>query len=199
MDVVISATLCQLYPTSPNADMIAYAEFVNNYSPSEKILAQRKRCFVLAAGVVYDVERLEDFLRIHELALDDGSAAINKEISELSGSVACQGKARGKVKIILFKRDIPSFKQGEILVTAMTTPEFLPAMKKAAAIVTDEGGITCHAAIVSRELGIPCVIGTKVATKILKDDDLVEVDAEMGIVRFLSLTLRGGSQADQSP
>jgi len=65
----------------------------------------------------------------------------------------------------------------------MTSPEFLPAMKKAKAIITDEGGVTCHAAIVSRELNIPCVIGTKVATKSLKDGDLVEVDTHQGIIR----------------
>jgi pyruvate,water dikinase len=62
----------------------------------------------------------------------------------------------------------------------MTVPDFLPAMKKAAAIVTDEGGITCHAAIVARELKIPCVIGTKNATKMLKTGDLVEVDTQTG-------------------
>ncbi len=63
----------------------------------------------------------------------------------------------------------------------MTDPDFLPAMKKASAIITDEGGITCHAAIVSRELKIPCIIGTRIATKVLKDGDLVEVDANKGI------------------
>jgi pyruvate,water dikinase len=68
----------------------------------------------------------------------------------------------------------------------MTRPEFVPLMKKASAIVTAEGGITCHAAIVSRELGIPCVIGTKNATKVLKTGDEIEVDAEKGIVKILS-------------
>jgi pyruvate,water dikinase len=67
----------------------------------------------------------------------------------------------------------------------MTRPEYISAMKKAAAIVTDEGGITCHAAIVSRELKKPCIIGTKIATKVLKDGDLVEVDADKGIVKIL--------------
>jgi pyruvate,water dikinase len=67
----------------------------------------------------------------------------------------------------------------------MTRPEFVPLMKKAIAIVTDEGGITCHAAIVSRELKKPCIIGTKVATQVLKDGDMVEVDANSGIVRIL--------------
>ena len=65
----------------------------------------------------------------------------------------------------------------------MTDPRYVPAMKKAAAIVTDEGGITCHAAIVSRELKKPCIIGTKIATKVLKDGDEVEVDAEKGVVK----------------
>jgi len=67
----------------------------------------------------------------------------------------------------------------------MTRPEFLPAMKKSVAVVTDEGGLTCHAAIVSRELGIPCIIGTKIATKVLKTGDLVEVNANHGVVRVM--------------
>ena len=64
-------------------------------------------------------------------------------------------------------------------------PEYVPLMKKAAAIVTDEGGITCHAAIVSRELNKPCIIGVKIATKVLKDGDLIEVDAEKGVVKVI--------------
>ena len=73
--------------------------------------------------------------------------------------------------------------QGDILVSIATTPAIVPAMKKAAAIVTDEGGLTCHAAIVSRELGVPCVIGTKIGTKIFKDGDMIEVDADEGTVK----------------
>jgi pyruvate,water dikinase len=62
----------------------------------------------------------------------------------------------------------------------MTSPDFIPILKKVSAIITDEGGITCHAAIVSRELKIPCIVGTKIATKVLKDGDVVEVDAQKG-------------------
>lgn len=102
---------------------------------------------------------------------------------QLSGFVACLGKAQGVVNIISHQGEFKKFKAGDILVTSMTHPEFLNIMKKAAAIVTDEGGITCHAAIISRELKIPCVIGTKVATKVFKDGDMVEVDANNGIVR----------------
>ena len=67
----------------------------------------------------------------------------------------------------------------------MTTPEMVPIMKKASAFVTDEGGVTCHAAIISREMRKPCIIGTKVATQLLKDGDMVEVDANSGFVKIL--------------
>ncbi len=103
--------------------------------------------------------------------------------SQLSGQCASLGKAKGAAKIILSPADSPKMRQGDILVAIATNPDIVPAMKKAAAIVTEQGGVTCHAAIVSRELGIPCVIGKKIATKWLNVGDLVEVDAAKGIVR----------------
>ncbi len=105
------------------------------------------------------------------------------DVSELKGQCAQPGKAKGAVKLILSQKDLPKMKEGDILVSNATDPNMLQAMKKAAAIVTNTGGITCHAAIVSRELGKPCVIGTKIATEVLKDGDLVEVNAGAGIVR----------------
>ncbi len=101
----------------------------------------------------------------------------------VTGSCACKGVAKGIVKIVLSEDDFGKVKEGDILVTSMTRPEFLPVMKKSAAFVTNEGGIACHAAIIARELKKPCVIGTKIATKVLKDGDLVEVDADKGVVR----------------
>jgi len=101
------------------------------------------------------------------------------------GKIGSRVKATGMVHIVSSYKEIINFKEGEVLVTVYTGPEFVPAMKKAAAIVTDTGGITCHAAIVSRELNKPCVVSTGVATKVLKDGDMVEVDAEKGIVRKL--------------
>ena len=77
-------------------------------------------------------------------------------------------------------------KSGDIIVTTMTTPDYLMAMKMAAAIVTEEGGLTSHAAIIARELGIPCIIGTKIATQVFKNGDMVEVDAEKGVVRIIA-------------
>ena len=100
----------------------------------------------------------------------------------LKGIGASPGIGSGKVKIILSIDEIDKVKEGDILVTKMTNPDMVPAMKKASAIVTDEGGVTSHAAIVSRELGIPCVVGTKEATKKLKDGLEVTVDGTRGIV-----------------
>ena len=76
--------------------------------------------------------------------------------------------------------------KGDILVSIATDPDIVPAMKKAAAFITEQGGVTSHAAIVAREMKKPCVIGTKIATKVLKDGDLVEVDATRGIVKILN-------------
>ncbi len=103
---------------------------------------------------------------------------------EVRGMVAFQGKARGTVRVILHPaHEGANLRRGDILVTAMTTPEFVPLMHKASAVVTDEGGMLCHAAIVARELKKPCIIGTKVASRVFVDGDVVEVDAHRGIVR----------------
>src|SRR3989338_2115056 len=106
-----------------------------------------------------------------------------KHQSELSGAATFLGKIRGKVKIVSSVKDMARFRQGNILVASMTRPEFIPILAKAAAIVTDDGGITSHAAIISREMRKPCIIGTKIATRVFKDGDMVEVDATRGVVR----------------
>ncbi len=100
----------------------------------------------------------------------------------LTGISASPGIGTGHVKILKSPKEINKVKQGDVLVAEMTSPDYVPAMKKAAAIVTDLGGATSHAAIVSRELGVPCVVGTKDATKKLKDDYVVSVDGKNGNV-----------------
>ncbi len=108
-------------------------------------------------------------------------------LKELKGTGVTKGKVKARVKIC--SGAIEAFekvKKGDILVCGMTLPDYVPVMKRASAIITDEGGITCHAAVVSRELKIPCVVGTKIATQVFKDGDLVEVDAEQGIVKKLN-------------
>jgi phosphoenolpyruvate synthase/pyruvate phosphate dikinase len=101
------------------------------------------------------------------------------------GLVVCKGAGvvKGVVKILLDPAKVETFNEGDVLLAPMTSPEYIFAMKKAAAIVTDEGGLTSHAAIVSRELGIPCIVGTKIATKIFRDGDVVEIFPELGEVR----------------
>lgn len=104
---------------------------------------------------------------------------------EVRGHVAFKGKIRGRAKIVMHPNELKKVLKGDILVTQMTFPSFISAMQKAAAFVTDEGGITCHAAIVAREMKKPCIIATKNATKVLKDGDLVEVDADKGAVKII--------------
>ncbi len=123
--------------------------------------------------------------------LVDQIMSIKPGQTTMTGMIGNRGTYTGTVKIIPFdvEADLPSLiaemKQGQVLVTGSTGPEMIKACHKAGAIVTEEGGICSHAAIVSRELGIPCVIRTEIATRILKDGDRVEVDAERGIVRKL--------------
>ncbi len=112
-----------------------------------------------------------------------GRYGLTGKSHQLHGLVACRGVVRGRVAVVLTPHDIKRVKKGMVLVAPETTPDFVPAMKRAAAFVTDLGGITSHAAIVARELDTPCIIGTKFATEVLKDGDLVEVDANRGIVR----------------
>lgn len=104
----------------------------------------------------------------------------------LRGRSAYPGVVQGRARLVFGNNPTGViFNDGEILVAVSTSPELVPLMKKAAAIITDEGGVTSHAAIVSRELKKPCIVGTQTATRVLKDGDLVEVDAERGIVRII--------------
>ncbi len=107
-----------------------------------------------------------------------------KHVGEVRGTAASLGVAQGRVRVVMNPRGA-EFKQGEVLVTGMTRPEFVPLMKKAVAIVTNEGGLTSHAAILSRELGLPCIVGTKIATKVLECGQEVLVNANHGLVRVI--------------
>ena len=114
--------------------------------------------------------------------LGDKEEKEEKLITLVKGLPASPGIGRGKVKLIKDISEINLVEEGDVLVTAMTNPDMVPAMRKCAGVVTDEGGRTCHAAIVSRELQIPCIVGAKTATKTLKTGDSVTVDAVRGIV-----------------
>ena len=152
--------------------------------PAIAVLKKRKNNFVFIPGYFQEIMTLEKFAKSHQKFVFD-FPKINKSISEFRGAPVYPGKVTGRARIIKLKNKMSSFKKGEILVAPMTTPDYLAIMKKAAAIITDEGGLLCHAAIVARELGIPSIIGTKIATQVLKDGDRVEVDADKGVVRVI--------------
>ena len=108
------------------------------------------------------------------------------EETVLSGDIACSGQVCGRVCVVRDFCEVEKAKEGDIIVTSMTTPELVTALEKASGIITDEGGITCHAAILSREFGVPCLVGTKFATRALRDGMKVRLDCIHGKVEKLS-------------
>ncbi len=131
---------------------------------------------------VLDGELARELLQVVKEGVVEQAGGVSEQ-AQLEDVVANKGKVRGRVRVVLGVKDFNKVQAGDVLVAAMTSVDFVPVMEKAAAFVTDEGGITSHAAIVAREMNKPCIIGTKIATQVLKDGNLVEVDAEKGIVR----------------
>src|SRR6185312_4407923 len=110
------------------------------------------------------------------------AAAASSGAVLLRGLGGAPGSGSGRARILRSLKDAEELGDGDVLVTHMTAPDWTALMRRAAAIVTDSGGMTCHAAIVSRELGIPCVVGTGEATRVLRDGELVTVDATRGLI-----------------
>ncbi|PIV00524.1 phosphoenolpyruvate synthase [Candidatus Shapirobacteria bacterium CG03_land_8_20_14_0_80_39_12] len=157
---------------------------------AEFAIDKKRKIFLVQTRPVTTLKEMAKFSESSPEAKEEKSA--KKEIGEkkiiLTGSAASPGLGWGKVVIVNSKKEIGKVKQGDILVTSMTTPDFVPAMKKVSAIVTDKGGLTSHAAIVSRELGVPCVVGTEKATKLLKNNQAITVDGTHGKVYLGGLT-----------
>lgn len=184
-DRFIRQSLIALYPQISGMESGVLRSEVAKI-PDNETLQRRQQSFVVLGEDAQWLAPFAVFIKEHpQYTFAEEDIGITT-LNELRGRVACPGIIGGKVRVVLMKKDIGFVEEGEILVSTMTTPDFVPAVKKCAAIITDEGGITCHAAIVSRELQKPCIIGTKIATKVLKNGDVVEVDAEKGIVRILS-------------
>src|SRR3989338_154443 len=150
-------------------DFLSFEEIVSGKIPTMNILNERKKGYAFFDGKIFVGDTIKNMLKREGIMLIEPLG--DHSMSEVSGTVAMTGKARGKVRIVLEYADMERFQDGEILVASMTVPDFLPAMNKASAFVTNEGGITCHAAIVAREMKKPCIIGTKIATKVFKDGD----------------------------
>lgn len=172
-----------------------YADYINFLTSDEVIsrknidrkeLQKRTKQFIYFEGKVHTGTTIKEFEKKNNIKIIS-SRKLNKINSAtlIEGQVAMTGFTTGRVKIIFDVNQLGKVKKGDILVTPMTIPNFISAMHRAAAFITDEGGITCHAAIIARELKKPCIIGTKIATRVLRDGDLVEVDANNGIVKLV--------------
>ncbi|MFA5879291.1 MAG: PEP-utilizing enzyme [Candidatus Margulisiibacteriota bacterium] len=157
-------------------DLILYGKIDKN-----KVRSRQKGCAFFVCRKGWKFFENSEFKKIDLTIFEK----VSKNVKIIKGVTACPGKVIGKARVILNIKDLSKLKKGEILVTNNTTPDFVPAMKKAGAIITEQGGITTHAAIVSRELNKPCIIGTKIATKVLKDGDMVEVNANHGVVTII--------------
>ena len=183
-DRVILKTLKNLYPKL--GDYVKYVsleEIKSGNLPNTKVLEARNKHYIYSGFKM--LMNIDANTVAHAHGIEIVEEKVPRGLKEIKGQIAMKGKVKGVVRVLKNKSQIKDMIDGEILVTAMTTPDYLPAMNKAVAFITDEGGITCHAAIVAREMGKPCIIGTKIATLALTDGDMVEVDAERGIVKII--------------
>ena len=147
---------------------------VHNRKPGWAVLMWQGKVTTVT-GIRKIVETVEQF----------GIVSPNHSARTIKGNPASRGKVIGPVKVIHNLSQLDKVQKGDILVAKMTTPDYIMAINRCAGIITDEGGVTCHAAIVSREFNIPCLVATHSATRLLKDNDLVELDASAGLVRII--------------
>jgi phosphoenolpyruvate synthase/pyruvate phosphate dikinase len=182
-DIIVRKSLLKIFPKIKDyIHVLTLEEIKSEKIPPIQELKKRDAGFIYTETKLYAGATKEHIENKYNLYLERDVANMG---SPIKGTTAYNGFVRGKVRRIMGHEHINLIKKGEILVSPMTMPDFLPAMKKAAAFVTDEGGLTCHAAIVAREMKKPCIVGTKIATILLKDGDLVEVDANKSIVRII--------------
>jgi len=151
----------------------------NNKLPSKKELVNR------SGGLAFFCQGESAELLTGNAYRDLQKYLVSFTGNELKGTTAYKGTAKGVARVVLDPFKVKKFDKGDILITGMTRPEFLSLMKKASAFVTDAGGLLSHAAIVARELKKPCILATENASKVIKDGDLIEVNADKGVVRIL--------------
>lgn len=170
--------------------LISYEEMINylknNDAVMQEVVKKRKEAWAVLSidgkiSIISGITSVKTTAK--EYKIEDLQMQVSQKV--VKGRPACLGKVTGKVRIIMNIKEINKIKQGDVLITPMTTPDFVPILKKVYAIVTDEGGVTCHAAIVSREFSIPCIVGTGNATKVFKDGDVIEVDAKLGVAKII--------------
>ncbi len=157
----------------------------------KNVLKNRKKGFAMIwingnVQTVFGNESLElqdEIARTYKTSSDEEEKSNSKIIS---GSIANRGKVRGKARILTTYKDTYKVEKGDIIVATMTTPDYVSAMEKASGFITDEGGITCHAAILSREFNVPCIVGTVIGTKEIQDGQMIELDAYTGKVYIIT-------------
>lgn len=175
--------IVQKIPTHKDfADYLLLEEILSGELPTEAMLLQRKENFVYVNETLYGGMKTAD---LRERMNIDVTTQLPSTHGTITGQTVYQGAVRGTAKLVFSSKDAEELSPGDILISPMTTPNLVTVMKKAAAIVTDEGGVTSHAAIAARELKIPCIVGTRFATEVIKNGDLVEVNADKGFVRLV--------------
>ncbi len=192
MDATIREYIEQLFkkhhiPTR-YSHLIGFTEFMDlmelGIKPPLSVLQARSKGYVTIKGKIYTGKDFAELLKKHGYIYSRKD--VNKNIKAFEGLAAySSGIVRGRVSLVFNIQDMKKFIKGKIMVSPETSPVFLPAMKKAKAIITDEGGITSHASIASREFKIPCIVGTKIATKALKNDQQIEIDTKNGIIKII--------------
>ncbi len=184
VDKLIRVSLKKLYPGLGDCvDVLRTEEIRSNTFPSKEELQNRMSGFFFTGNELFINTNRHTVEERFNITIDTPEIPTN--LKEINGTVAYPGKVKGSIVRVMSSKDFGKVKEGSIIVSPMTMPDFLPGMQKAAGFITDEGGMTCHAAIVARELKKTCIVGTKIATEVLNDGDLVEVDADNGVVRIL--------------
>lgn len=177
---VLRKSLKAIFPDySKFVDFLTLEEILSKNLPDIEAIKKRQKSFFIA-GKFYNTVKESGLALILEKEEIDTNADI------LKGQTAFPGKVVGTVKIVKNRDDMKGFNKGDIIVSPTTTPDFLPIMKKSGAIISEHGGVICHASITSRELKIPCIVGVQGAVQVLKNGDKVEVNANEGVVRILN-------------
>lgn len=177
-DIFVRDTLVKLYPTLDNYETLVGLKDLPKINVNKIKKRYKEFLWINNQYITTEINNFQNKHPEYQYINHD----TKNDINTIKGEAAYPGLVTAKASVVLRKKEVSNFTIGNILVAPMTTPHYLPAMVKAKAFVTDEGGVTCHAAIVAREMKIPCIIGTKTATKVIKNNDNITVDATNGKV-----------------
>jgi len=182
-DAIIRQSVCVAYPEiAKYSGVVTIQEIFSGKFPPIAELEKRLGHYVYTNETLFEGETVAMIEEKFSIKIGEQKSL---EEDSVKGQVAYPGKVRGRVRKVYGVAQLKDFEQGEILIAASTTPDLITALHMASAIVSDEGGIVCHAAIVARELKKPCIVGTRHAMEIFKDGDMVEVDATRGLVTII--------------